>query len=511
MNAPVISQNTFSVSDGVSYFFKNTWLQYSVLILLAVLTRLPQLLSAHRLLDGDECIEGLMAKHLLEGKEFPVFFYGQTYGFSLLEILSIDLFFVFGGVSDVSVKLGILALWIGGVLLFNKTLRQICEGSLIPFLITVVLMCSPAWAVWSMKARGGYITAFFISALLLQLFTRTWHSKNGFAAALCGVLTICLYESQPLWIPGMLPLMAFCLCYPRVHVRSFIYFSSGAVSGYLAFLVLKARVIGYWMPDVFQFPGTPIKALSDIPQSIFVNMTGSYSYFDKVDLNPVTNLVAIIYSGAILLTILSAGVIIVKRGIRTRYILFYVFSLSMVLTLLYLPFLNGFQPRYLLPLMGFFLLALSQLLEMFFQARKNIPAIALGVMAATGVASLFGFRNYTTECQTSEQLKKLISYMDQHGITHVFSTHGFLQWHISFYSSEKIIARYTASPDRYQRYIDEVNERYSEKPASVAIVGYTDDFSRNNPDSVAIIDNTYFVLSHPKKTQLIERGFISEP
>lgn len=60
--------------------------QILVIILLCFASRLPQILSSNLFLDGDECIVGLMAKHLFEGIEFPLYFYGQFYGFSLLEV-----------------------------------------------------------------------------------------------------------------------------------------------------------------------------------------------------------------------------------------------------------------------------------------------------------------------------------------------------------------------------------------------------------------------------------------
>ena len=86
---------------------------------LIVITRLPQLLSPSFMLDGDECILGLMAKHMAEGKETPVFLYGQNYGFSLIEGRCAALGFRLIGVSAVTLKLAMLFLWtIGCLFLF---------------------------------------------------------------------------------------------------------------------------------------------------------------------------------------------------------------------------------------------------------------------------------------------------------------------------------------------------------------------------------------------------------
>ncbi|MEZ5283502.1 MAG: hypothetical protein R2712_01585 [Vicinamibacterales bacterium] len=49
------------------------------------MSRLPQLLSPHLFLDGDEAVIGLMARHVADGRALPLFFYGQNYGLALFE------------------------------------------------------------------------------------------------------------------------------------------------------------------------------------------------------------------------------------------------------------------------------------------------------------------------------------------------------------------------------------------------------------------------------------------
>jgi len=57
----------------------------AALVAISVASRLPQLRSPNLLVDGDESVLGLMAKHLAQRKEFPIFFYGQHYAFSPVE------------------------------------------------------------------------------------------------------------------------------------------------------------------------------------------------------------------------------------------------------------------------------------------------------------------------------------------------------------------------------------------------------------------------------------------
>lgn len=196
----------------------------TVILLCCIATRLPQLLSHHLLLDADECVSGLMAKHLYEGKEVPVFFYGQRYGFSLIETWTISVFYFFTGISDAAVKIAMLLLWSLGILFFYKTLKRIKgDTTLLPILITLLFVVSPAWAIWSMKARGGYITAFFFSNLCVYLLLGTKLSKKTWAYFATGILLVIIYASQPLWIPGLMPLVLYKLYAPKKRTQLLLF------------------------------------------------------------------------------------------------------------------------------------------------------------------------------------------------------------------------------------------------------------------------------------------------
>ena len=82
------------------------------------ISRLPQLTSPHLLLDGDECILGLMAKHIAEGRAFPVFLYGQSYGLAVIEAPAGALSFLIAGTGALPLKVAMLALWTVGIVAF---------------------------------------------------------------------------------------------------------------------------------------------------------------------------------------------------------------------------------------------------------------------------------------------------------------------------------------------------------------------------------------------------------
>jgi hypothetical protein len=86
-----------------------------------------------------------MAKHLREGKEFPVFFYGQHYGFAPVETVPGAVAYRLFGASAIALKLAMLAVWTAGVVfLFLALSRFVGAGR--SFWVATLLLLNPAWA-----------------------------------------------------------------------------------------------------------------------------------------------------------------------------------------------------------------------------------------------------------------------------------------------------------------------------------------------------------------------------
>ena len=76
---------------------KKSQLIGAIFVLAAVL-RLVLIFSYGDSLNGDEAVVGLMAKHIGEGTNVPVFYYGQPYMGSMEAMLA-ALLFALGGIS----------------------------------------------------------------------------------------------------------------------------------------------------------------------------------------------------------------------------------------------------------------------------------------------------------------------------------------------------------------------------------------------------------------------------
>lgn len=119
-------------------------------------------------IESDEAIVGLMAKHMMEGASFPIFYYGQSYMGSL-EAIFVYLSFCVFGISNLSVKIVPLffSILLIGVHYYFGFLLKGRRGGQVAALLTA-LAPSPL-IVWSLKARGGFIETVLIGSLLLVL------------------------------------------------------------------------------------------------------------------------------------------------------------------------------------------------------------------------------------------------------------------------------------------------------------------------------------------------------
>jgi len=460
------------------------------IISLCILTRLPQILSPEWIVDGDECVMGLMAKHMNEGKALPVFFYGQSYGFSLIETCFISAFYFVFGMTDYAVKLPMLILWILGIGFFYKTLLQLStKNRWLPFVITLVFVLSPSWAVWSLKARGGYLTAFCFSSILMYVLFHDDYKHPRLNYFLVGLLLVLIYHSQPLWLPGLLPLLAYKVYHKKTSIKFFSVLV-GMVPAILLFVWLKHFASSHWQPTVFTINSHSIFNIANIPSLLFDHFHGFY-YLVFVYPAPIGNKIfSVLFTTLIgVLIIASVRYLFYKFA---EHSLFIVSVLSVLFTLGYCIFLDSHAPRYLLPVTGFALFAFFIYADRYISSRISMPfATALIVI---GFISMFSFRDYTFYPATRKQVISCVDYLKKHDIKYVFSNDGLLQWQIMFYSGETIVCRESSMEDRYPEYIKRVNDAFVNDRQHVAVIDNTIDLKTVAPEKAISINGIYVVL-----------------
>ena len=466
---------------------------------------MPQLLSEYLILDGDECIMGLMAKHFVEGKELPFFFYGQSYGFSLIEVSSIGLFYKLSSISDLTVKSAMLTLWIIGIVFFYMTIRDLAQkkNKWLALFITLLFIFFPSFAIWSMKARGGYISAFLLTSICTYLLLRKKQNGYFLVSFSFGFLIILIYQSQTLFLVGLIPLIAYRL-YLEKSLKNLFAILSGMLLGTLSFYLLKMNLSNYWSPEVFSFNHFNLENFLSIPKKIYHHLTGSYDYSEFILPTLANRIMALCLSGYIFLSLIIG--LIYKFNKRKITPLFYVSSLSVLATIAYLMLMDGNNYRYLLPLSGFVFLQLFLLLDSLDKKYNQIIQLCLMGFILLGSYSLYDFKNYATD-DRKPRILSYIQHLEERGINYVYSDSGVLQWKLLFYSNERIIARYMHLVDRYPPYIQAVDRAYHDPNLKTALLGYINSRTPEAEGNLSWFKDRFFTFENPSRDLLNERGF----
>jgi len=144
-----------------------------------MIIRVIYLINWEIFLDSDESVVGIMAKHILENREFPIFYYGQSY-LGTLEQFTVALFFKIFGISPIVLKVVPLIYFLLSVILLYKIANKIYQNAY--YLLAFLAVPPFYYIVWSLKARGGFMEMVFLCILFLYfLFV---YQKNNKPATL---------------------------------------------------------------------------------------------------------------------------------------------------------------------------------------------------------------------------------------------------------------------------------------------------------------------------------------
>jgi hypothetical protein len=249
-----------------------------------------------------------------------------------------------------------------------------------------------------------------------------------------------------------------------------------------------------------------------------VNFTGSYFLRASVDPAPITTAVAVLWLGILA----TALVLQIYRLVTRNYLLWSHLLFGAVASTLLANWLllDARDARYLLSMNVLIVfLAGVELFDLVdrhrLSDRRSIAAIVF--VLALQAMSMGEFAHFTymwwsnssdspSEAQT---LERVIDAMRSRGATSAYSMNALLQWQIMFYSRESVVARWTATVDRYPAYVNEVDRALAngEPVAIVGYVGFTGGLEDMvpNPQAITEIDRKYFVYVGADR-QLLEKA-----
>ena len=193
-----------------------------------------------------------MGQDLLEQGKFPTYFTGQSYGLSTIEALISSVAIFLFGLKDWGIKLGALTIWITGCIFFYKSLVNLNqEKKTTALILTLILTTCPTWIFWALKMRGGYLSAFLLSNILLYWITKkpqNWKFRQGL---IIGVSLTLISQFQQLWLLGIIAILAYYILSHKQY-KSLIPITLGAIIGLIPFLILKSQQRIVWDPNLLQ-------------------------------------------------------------------------------------------------------------------------------------------------------------------------------------------------------------------------------------------------------------------
>ena len=436
--------------------FKKPHFLFFCLLLLVTISRIPLLFPDRMILDGDEALLGLMSIRQLELGEIPWFFWGQQYGFTFIEVSFISFFHLLLGYSDLAVKLAMLTLWllsISGLFLFLK------EKTSAPIAFAAILLVSlhPVWFFWSLKARGGYLTALCASSWMFYL---AQHKKLNpiLKGLLSGVLLAVVYHAMKLWFPSsVLVLIAILLPQDKKALLSI-----GAIVSFVGVFFGLQQLANlnpdYWNPSVAKIELWQ----KNIEYAFFrLKIFFEGNYF-LGDIYPIKNWTFNAWVVAKWWMVLSFPIAILQWKERKDKLAQVLFLLAAAFPLGVLLITNEFySPRYLLPAPFFIMLWCAMQWKNL--RYEHITRFAFGVSAFVFLAGSWQLTRVSYfQKESVERIEKMQSAKQllEDGYTYILCNSPETHWQLMYYSGGKLICSGIHPHDRFQSFPDAVREAY---------------------------------------------------
>ncbi len=449
-------------------FEYSQWYEAIAFMLLGLVPRLILLFHNQAGIESDEAVVGLMGKHILEGYDVPIFYYGQAYMGSLEAICAAASFYFFG-INNYALKLVPLTfsiLFIGivyacGLLLAGKPAARIAA-------LLVAIPPSPL-VIWSLKARGGFIETLFIGSLAiffsLVLLKR---EKSNYIKDRTLWILISVFLGLGWWTNNQI--IFYIAPLGIVLFLKLLSYKSPLIIAKITFLSLLGFVLGglpFWYHNIFMEPawssfevlfgstagGNAAKYFSDYWNTALPIILGARQFWSDADIyHGATTYAYTLYA----LTIISAVVLhVVKPDNRfSKKSILSVFFL--VLFLIFVPTIFSLSsfgwlskaPRYLLPLYsviplltGLCIARLITQKSFIFRSFGGLLIIAhlclnLNSNYLHGIADEGQPIIYKKE-RVAEDHSELYEWLNAQGYTHIYTNY-WVGYRVAFETNEKI-------------------------------------------------------------------------
>ncbi len=462
------------------------------ILLTGAALRLYFLFQGRFVIDADEAIVGLMAKHITEGAPWPIFYYGQAYMGSF-EAICTALFFKLFGRSNFTLQLTpFLFSLVLIVLIYNLTRRftDIWGARVAAFLSAVA---PNALIIWSTKARGGFIelvvigtAALIVAVDLLReedpraknfivlgaLLGFGWWVNNQIIFFIAPIGLVFLFHFLQKWgvkrafLHGLLTAGAFFIGgFPFWYANLF------QEPRFSSFILLSQRAK---LKDAFEHL---FKFFSESLPILF----GARNFWSTTDLLPGLTIFSALLVLTVVVTVIKLYGLETSKGTRTPLLMLLLFCVTM--PIIFSASQYGWltqAPRYLLPLYSvyFVFIGIST-----FYLRRTFPKG--GTTASFLIVALFAGvhlnSNFASEGgvpgepfvfggeRVSRDHQELYSWLKQENYSHI-QTNYWIGYRVAFETNEEVTFSIFRGPKqvRISRY-EQLKPKYYEDSVLVLV------------------------------------------
>jgi len=472
-----------------------------------IATRLIIAFDPWLLLTGDECVVALMGSHLLQGRLTSGYFYGQHYGLAFPEAVCCSVGILFGGSHTVPIKISMLLLLLPAVWLLIWTVSRLSDwrwGAA----AGVAFLALPAWTIWSLQARGGYLTAFgaTMGAMCIASMDTPGRSITR-GVCMVGCLTMVVL-GQLTWMAGLL-IVLFGLAWHRHRIRWMATCCGAAVcTAMLLHLWLRTLTEDTWNPPgirpmrlIMELPSLPSRIWELATSHLFVGVATNAGY-------QVAGLGLIVLVGCA--AVFQVGRILQKRWFPVSHI-FAGATVAQAAACLTLPA----ESRYLLPVLPFAIVWLAiefSGMQRASRVRVACLALAFSLLAIGGVCGVMQMhlRPGYDKPSPDDNMHRLGEILVEENFNFVFSQNPMLMWQLTYYSSERITCRWIKSKERIPGVVDAVNDAFNAGKPTVLIGTYgwsTEIVPPPEHETYGLEGLPFEFLPYPELSHLEQLGF----
>lgn len=401
--------------------------------LAGIALRLYVQVSSLGVLDADEAVWGLMARHLLHG-QLSAFYWGQGYGGTQEVILTAPLFALFGA-SVLAMRLVPLALTaVAAGLVWRIGRRTIGEPA--ARIAGALLWVWPPYLVWkSDRAHGFYGSGLVLVSLLLLLVLRLGERRSRRDAALLGLVLGLGWWQTPQVVPIAAPALVW-LAWKRPSVwRDGWAILPAALIGALPWLLSNLHH-QWWSLHIDSGDTAYPQRLRGFFSATLPMIVGLRLPFTSEWLLGAAAS-AVVYAGLVALLAIAAwrrrrsDAMVLFAGVVAAFPFLYAVSPATWLV---------DEPRYVVVLLPVLVLLLAQWLT---RARRGAVAVAAGVaLSAFVLAHLASSPEYDRRADgldVPRHFAPLVSELERRRLGRVFAGY-WVAYRIDFETHERIVA-----------------------------------------------------------------------